>query len=263
MKDIDKLFWDANINEIKKGYVYDEETSEYICLICGKIYEDGVIYPQGDTLYMAVKAMEKHIAGEHGPMFNYLIDLNKRYTGLTDIQKEVLMYFYQGISDKDIVRKQAGGSTSTIRNHRFKLKEKQKQAKVFLAVMELLNEENGNMGKKHAKDGKENKEEFVTIHKGVTMVDERFAITKAEKDKILGRYLKDGRITNLPSKEKRRIIILQHIIESFQPNKRYTEKEVNEIIKKIYVDYVTIRRYFIEYGFMDRENDCSAYWLKV
>ncbi|KPV60402.1 hypothetical protein QJ48_05600 [Paenibacillus sp. A3] len=30
-----------------------------------------------------------------------------------------------------------GGSTSTIRNHRFTLREKKKQAKLFLAIMEL------------------------------------------------------------------------------------------------------------------------------
>lgn len=26
-------------------------------------------------------------------------------------------------------------------------------------------------------------------------------------------------------------------------------------------DYVTIRRYLIEYGFMERTNDCKEYWI--
>ncbi|RIJ63707.1 DUF2087 domain-containing protein [Rummeliibacillus sp. POC4] len=28
------------------------------------------------------------------------------------------------------------------------------------------------------------------------------------------------------------------------------------------VDYVSLRRYLIEYGFMERTDDCSIYWVK-
>jgi len=37
---------------------------------------------------------------------------------------------------------------------------------------------------------------------------------------------------------------------------------VNEIIKNRYPDFVTIRRYLIEYGFMERKPNGSEYWLK-
>ena len=44
---------------------------------------------------------------------------------------------------------------------------------------------------------------------------------------------------------------------------RYTpEKEVNEILKTVYTDYVMLRRYLIELGYMDRNKDGSTYWLK-
>jgi hypothetical protein len=42
----------------------------------------------------------------------------------------------------------------------------------------------------------------------------------------------------------------------------YAEKEINEILKAIYEDYVMLRRYLIEYGFIDRKSDGSEYWLK-
>ncbi|MTI47385.1 DUF2087 domain-containing protein [Sporosalibacterium faouarense] len=266
MKDIDKLFWDGSVKEVKQGYRFDKSKSEYLCLICGEVYEEGVIYPQEDGLYSAKKAIENHISMQHGDMFNYLISMNKKFTGLTDTQKEILMYFYQGLSDKEIVKEQGGGSTSTIRNHRFKLKEKQRQSKLFLALMNLLEEKNIKTSKEpNIKETKRNnnKQEFVAIHKGATMIDERFAITREEKDKILNRYVTNGKIETLPSKEKRRIILLQYIIEKFESNQEYTEDEVNEVIKGIYDDYVTIRRYLIQYGFMDRKRDCSLYWLKV
>lgn len=259
MYDINELFWEADIRQMKKGYMYDKKNSQFVCLICGELYENGVIYPIDDKMYQAKKAIEIHVSKEHGSVFEYLVNMNKKFTGLTDIQKEILNYFYQGLSDKEIVKEQGGGSTSTIRNHRFKLKEKQKQAKVFLSLMELLNEQDNTDNKKN----KNAKKEFVPIHKGATMMDDRFAITENEKEKIMNRYFKNGKLTTLPSKEKRKIIILQYLIEKFQPNKKYKENEVNGIIKTVFDDYVTIRRYFIEYGFMEREKDCSCYWVKL
>ncbi|WP_425448909.1 DUF2087 domain-containing protein [Dethiothermospora halolimnae] len=244
------LFWNSDIDSIKKGYIYDDDKAEYICLICGKKYEEGIIYPQGDKLYDAERTMKSHIIKEHNSVFDYLINMDKRYTGLTDVQRQMLKYFYMDLSDKEIVKKQGSGSTSTIRNHRFKLNEKEKQAKVFLAIMELL------------KEDKVNREDFVDIHKGATMVDDRYAITEEERRKVLKNYFnKDGKLDILPSKEKKKIIILKNIVENFNNNKKYTEKEINIILKRIYEDYVTIRRYLIQYGFMKRTKDCKYYWI--
>jgi len=252
---IDDLFWNASIEELKQGYSHDEKSEAYTCLICGERFIKGIIYPHNNLLLEAEKAARLHITEEHGSIFEYLLNMNKRYTGLTDVQKEILAYFHKGLTDKEIVEGQGGGSTSTIRNHRFKLKEKEKQAKVFLAIMELLNSE---------KD-KENidEREFMNIHRGATMMDDRYAITEEEREKVLKNYLKDGKLTNFPSKEKKKIVVLKYIMESFEANREYEEKEVNEIIKNIYEDFVTIRRYLIEYGFMDRKKDCSSYWVKL
>lgn len=255
MGEISELFWDATVEEIKQGYVYDSESEEYICLICGQRFAKGVVYPAGDVLYQAEKYIQVHIAQEHASVFNFLLNLNKKYTGLTDLQKNLLNYFYQGLSDKEIVQETGGGSTSTIRNHRFTLREKMKQAKVFLAIMELL--ENSSA---------EEREAFIPIHRTATMVDERYAITESEYDKILQKYFKEGLegpLSEFPGKEKRKIAILIHISKMFELGRQYTEKDVNTILKKIFDDYVTLRRYLIEYGFMDRNADGSAYWLKV
>ncbi|MEG0457339.1 MAG: DUF2087 domain-containing protein, partial [Oscillospiraceae bacterium] len=63
-------------------------------------------------------------------------------------------------------------------------------------------------------------------------------------------------------KEKKKIIILRKIAQQFEKNIKYSEKEVNEILKAIYDDFVTIRRYLIEYGYMDRTSNCEQYWKK-
>jgi hypothetical protein len=143
---------------------------------------------------------------------------------------------------------------STVRNHRFILRQKEKQAKVLLAIMELLRE-----------NTPDKKQDFIPIHRSATMVDERFAITGQEYEDILTAYFPEGPqgiLKSFPRKEKRKIAILRHIAGKFQPGRTYTEKEVNAILKDTFADYVTLRRYLIEYGFLDRKNDGSSYWVK-
>ncbi|PSL41015.1 hypothetical protein B0H99_103149 [Planomicrobium soli] len=96
-------------------------------------------------------------------------------------------------------------------------------------------------------------------------MDEQYGITLEEKERVLANYFKEEgtkRLEVFPSKEKKKIIILQHIAKNFLPQQSYTEKEVNAILKPIYHDHVSVRRYLIEYGFMERSNDCTSYWLK-
>ena len=247
----DKRFWEATIEERSQGFTYDSKTNVYCCLLCDDTFEEGEIFPIGDRFFEAKKAVKHHIQLKHGSVFDYLIHLDKKYTGLSDHQKELLQDFWLGVTDREIVQKK-GGSASTIRNHRFKLKEKEKQAKVFLSLMHLLHNEST-----QTKD-----EQFIPFHKGAKMVDERYAITESEKEKVLETFFKDGKLTTFPSKEKRKIIVLQKIINYFSYSNTYTEKDINDILKNIYDDYVTIRRYLIQYGFMDRNKDGSQYWIK-
>lgn len=90
-------------------------------------------------------------------------------------------------------------------------------------------------------------------------------ISAEEKEKVLTNYFKGdftNRIEVFPSKEKKKLILLEFIAAQFEPHRMYSENEMNEILKKVYHDYVSIRRYLIEYGFLDRNKDGSSYWLK-
>lgn len=256
MNSLSQLFWQASIEEIVKGYVYDNVNEEFICLICGETFEKGKIYKDNEEYYEAEKYTRLHIVKEHKSMFDYLLNLNKKLTGLTDHQKTLINLFYMGYNDAEVV-KEIGGSTSTIRTHRFSLREKEKQAKLFLAIMKLL--------ELRGQDKENQNNEFIPVHRGATMLDERYAITEEENEKILTIYFKnglEGPLSSFPvKKEKRKIAILRHIAKRFEVGVNYTEKEVNQILKAVYEDYVLIRRYLIEYGFLDREKDCSKYWV--
>ncbi|MDN4072190.1 DUF2087 domain-containing protein [Fictibacillus terranigra] len=247
---ISDLFWEAPLEDLKKGY--KEDGQEFVCLLCGNTIEKGIIYPENNVLYEAEKYMILHIGREHGSVFQYLVGLNKKLTGLTDHQNRLLRLFYEGKSDVEIKQEMEVGSTSTIRNHRFVLKEKERQAKMLLTMMELLKEKD-----QHAPP-------MITPHQTATMIDERYNVTKEEKEKMVKKYFIDGTMAlkTFPSKQKQKLIVIREISSLFAAEKTYTEKEVNEILKTVYHDYVTLRRYMIAYGFLDRKADGSAYWLK-
>lgn len=133
-----ELIWNASIHELKRGYA--EKEDRYICIFCGESFEKGIIYSQQGIMYESEKYMQLHIEKTHTSAFDYLIKLDKRITGLTDHQNNLLRLFYQGKNDNEVKAEMDIGSASTIRNHRFALKEKERQAKVFIAVMELLKE---------------------------------------------------------------------------------------------------------------------------
>ncbi|MBB3110054.1 hypothetical protein FHS18_002121 [Paenibacillus phyllosphaerae] len=257
--EINELFWSAELADLKLGYAYEAQTESYRCLICGESFEDGVVYRVPgleDRLYEARKFAGYHVSSTHGSVLSYLLSLDKKATGLTDLQKELIRDFAAGLSDAEIVKKAGSGSASTIRNHRFVMKEKAKQAKLMLAIMDLMD-----------RGASVDAPRFLPIHRTATQVDERYAITEDENAALMEQYFPDGpqgRLASFPRKEKRKIVILRHIASFFAVGQEYSEKEINERLKVFWEeDYVTLRRYLIEYGYLDRTDDGSRYWLKV
>lgn len=96
-------------------------------------------------------------------------------------------------------------------------------------------------------------------------MDARYEITQQEEQKILSTVfasMQPLRLKTFPPKEKKKVVILRTIAKEFEEGIRYSEVQVNEILKDIYPDYVTLRRYLIEYGYLERTRDGSAYWKK-
>ncbi len=72
--------------------------------------------------------------------------------------------------------------------------------------------------------------------------------------KVLRDFFAGDRLTTLPAKRKKRVIVLQHILARFRPGVEYPEREVNETLRAIFDDVATLRRELVDYGFMSREN---------
>ncbi|MCQ6559522.1 DUF2087 domain-containing protein [Paenibacillus mendelii] len=252
---LSERFDEASLLELKQGFLYDADAESYICLLCGERFEEGVVYPADSRFLEARKYAAYHVSSVHGSMLDYYLSLDKKATGLTDLQKQLIAAFASGMSDAATVQLTGGGSASTIRNHRFALKEKAKQAKLFLAIMEMMDSKVPGGAK------------FVPIHHTAPQVDERYALTQDEYAALLSKYLPhglEGPLTGLPRKQKHKVALLRHIAAGFEKGIRYEEREINEILMRFSdEEYVTLRRHLIDYGFLGREDDGRAYWLNI
>jgi predicted transcriptional regulator len=82
------------------------------------------------------------------------------------------------------------------------------------------------------------------------------AIEEARYDawetKVLITFISGSRIRFIPAQEKKKLVLLRWLLEKFEKGRTYTEKEVNEIIGLHYSDYCTLRRYLVDFGFLQR-----------
>ncbi|MBN2219982.1 MAG: DUF2087 domain-containing protein [Kosmotogaceae bacterium] len=243
-----ELFWESSIEELEAGYkVLDDE---YVCLTCGMSFKKGVIFGNPNEILMeAEMAMKEHISRDHVSPFHSILMLDRKYTGLSEQQQTMMEFFYEGLDDKEISKK-LNLSQSTVRNHRFRLKEKARQAKIFLVLHEMM-------------ECSINKEDrIVDVHRNATMIDERYVVTENERAERLAKFFSEsGELIRFPKKQKDKVIVLREIAGAFEPGLKYSEEEVNNKLKKFYDDYVLLRRYLIEYGLIERKPDGSSYWL--
>ena len=251
MKKAMEAFERATIDELAEGVMEDPETGEQVCLVCGKGFVSGEIFQVDGRFFEARVAARLHVEREHGSQFLSLLDLMRQWEGLSETQSRLLEAFFRGHDDERIA-KDLGISRSTVRNHRFRMKEKVRQAKVFLAMNRILER------------GRKAGTRLVDFGAKARMVDERFALTEEECEQLVRKYFReDGTLALFPTKAKARVALLRKIVERLTPGIRYTEKELNAILSPLTEDHVIVRRCLVDYGFVSRVPDGSAYWVEM
>src|SRR5690606_32429904 len=111
--------------------------------------------------------MTKHL--ENHDLVEEILKLPRSATGLTEVLETLIPLMYQGKKDQEIAEV-LKISPSTVRNHRFRLREKEKQARLFIILMEQLEMKT---------------DDLITPHRGATVLDDRYQITKEEEQKVL------------------------------------------------------------------------------
>lgn len=92
-----------------------------------------------------------------------------------------------------------------------------------------------------------------------------FEYDSAEEEAVRQAYFESTEplvLSNMPAKQKRQYIVIGIISQVFDPQKQYSEKEVNAILKPIWFDYVSLRRALIDYRWMSRSTDGSVYQIQ-
>jgi hypothetical protein len=79
-----------------------------------------------------------------------------------------------------------------------------------------------------------------------------------ERRRVLDVFVRDGAITSVPTARSKRLVVLDWLVQSFEPGTRYSEREVNEIIAARHPDTAALRRYLVDEGMLDR--DAGEYW---
>ena len=90
-----------------------------------------------------------------------------------------------------------------------------------------------------------------------------FTYTEEEKNHVLELFFESKNPLVLgvfPSRQKRKFLCMLWIVEKIEKNKPYTEQKINELLKPIYNDFVSLRRYLVDFKLLKRTPDGSVYF---
>ena len=80
----------------------------------------------------------------------------------------------------------------------------------------------------------------------------------AEIAKVLRAFVRDGRLVSIPVVHAKRLIVLDWLVQRFEPGRRYSEQMVNLMLGKAHADTAALRRYLVDEDLLSREN--GEYW---
>ena len=77
--------------------------------------------------------------------------------------------------------------------------------------------------------------------------------------KTLRSCTENQRLTHIPRKRAKLIVVLEWLVTLFERDHVYTEPEINEILKQRYEDYASLRRDLVDMGYLRRDRSGSKY----
>src|SRR5450830_726848 len=82
--------------------------------------------------------------------------------------------------------------------------------------------------------------------------------TEDEAQRVLKSFVQQGRLIKIPEQRKKRLVILQWLVNQLETTRRYSEAEMNRFFLGFHEDYATLRREMIVNGLMIRQE--GVYW---
>ena len=85
------------------------------------------------------------------------------------------------------------------------------------------------------------------------------AVPRSFEERTEDTFFEEGRLKQIPARNQRKLqVVLARLAEAFEPERRYTEREVNAILTRFNPDCATLRRMLCDYRWMARQQ--GIYW---
>jgi hypothetical protein len=79
-----------------------------------------------------------------------------------------------------------------------------------------------------------------------------------DRGRVLRAFVRNGRISSIPTARGKRLIVLDWLVQRFEPGRHYPESTVNLVLAEAHPDTAALRRYLVDEGMLDREG--GEYW---
>jgi hypothetical protein len=80
----------------------------------------------------------------------------------------------------------------------------------------------------------------------------------ADVARVLRSFVRDGRLTSIPTVHAKRLVVLDWLAQRFEPGRHYSEPMVNLILGQVHPDTAALRRYLVDEGLLSRDH--GEYW---
>lgn len=75
---------------------------------------------------------------------------------------------------------------------------------------------------------------------------------------VLARFFERDRLREIPATRSKRLVVLERIVQEFEPGLRYPEREVDRRLQLFHPDHAALRRHLVDEGLMTRAD--GSYW---
>ena len=76
--------------------------------------------------------------------------------------------------------------------------------------------------------------------------------------KVLRAFFRGGALTSIPTQRSKKLVVLDRLAQEFDVGGRYSERQVNAILRRFHPDVASLRRYLVDEEFLSRE--AGVYW---
>lgn len=131
---------ELTLSELIEGYTTLDNGERYVCIFCGESFEKEMMYQSRGRYVTGKRAVMEHIIDEHGGVFNGLMSLDKQINGFSEMQREILCGMYAEKDNKELAE-ELDISVATVRTHKFNIQRMKREAKILLACLAQIEDE--------------------------------------------------------------------------------------------------------------------------